>query len=198
MAPATRTNNDGEMSSASTGSDQQRKASVLFVCLGNICRSPMAEGVFRSLTKFGTPDQHPLISHIDSCGTGAYHAGDQPDSRTLSVLADKAGITKYRHKARRVKVPSDFEDYDYLLAMDEDNLIDLRDMVKRAKKKGLLSGEEINKVHLYGSFGSKSADEEVIDTYYGAKDGFEVAYKQVERFGRGLLEHIEARAKSSE
>ena len=169
--------------------------SVLFVCLGNICRSPMAEGVFRALTSFSTKQQHPLISNIDSCGTGAYHAGDQPDSRTLAVLADYAGITTYRHKARRIKVPSDFEQYDYIIAMDEDNLIDLRDMVKRAKKRGLLSGDELNKVGLFGSFGGKSVDEEVQDPYYGGKDGFEIAFEQVERCGKGLLKHIEAQAK---
>ena len=188
MAPNTRTSTNNEVPNA-------KPVSILFVCLGNICRSPMAEGVFRSLTNFDTPNQHPLISHIDSCGTGAYHAGDQPDSRTLAVLASKANITQYRHKARRIKVPSDFEEYDYLLAMDEDNLIDMRDMVKRAKKKAVLSGEEMEKVFLYGSFGGKRADEEVQDPYYGADDGFAVAYEQMERFGRGLLRRIEEEAK---
>lgn len=114
------------------------------------------------------------------------------------MLAQQAKITDYKHKARKIKVPSDFEEYDYLLAMDEDNLIDLRDMVKRAKKRGLLSGDEMSKVHLYGSFGGKSADEEVQDPYYGGRDGFEVAYEQVERFGRGLLKHIEEQAKKGE
>lgn len=111
----------------------------------------------------------------------------------MSVLEDN-GITDYRHKARRVKVPEDFEHFDYLLAMDEDNLIDLRDMVQRAKKKGLMSGKEMKKVHLYGSFGGKSKDEDIIDPYYGGRDGFQVAYEQVTRFGKGLLEHIEMEA----
>ena len=155
----------------------------------------MAEGYFRQLTNFNTPNQHPLIKDIDSCGTGAYHSGDQPDSRTLSVL-DKAGnITGYRHKARKVRVPSDFLEFDYLIAMDEDNLIDLRDMVKRAKKKRLLTGDEVGKCHLLGQFGGKDAEEEVQDPYYGGRDGFEMAFEQVQRCGKGLLKHIEEQEK---
>ena len=152
----------------------------------------MAEGAFRHLTHFGTSQQHPLIGGIDSCGTGAYHAGDYSDSRTMSVL-EHNGITDYRHKARKVTV-EDFQQYDYLLAMDEDNVMDLRDVVTRAKKRGLLTGEEVKKICLYGSFGGKSADEEVGDPYYGGRDGFEMAYEQVTRFGKGLLKHIEVEA----
>jgi low molecular weight phosphotyrosine protein phosphatase len=73
--------------------------SVLFVCLGNICRSTMAEGVFRSLTS--KPPYKSLIKHVDSCGTGAYHTGDDPDSRTMSTLIDH-GICDYKHGARKV------------------------------------------------------------------------------------------------
>lgn len=157
-------------------------------CLGNICRSPLAEGTFRGLA-----EDHALVSRIDSCGTGAYHAGDQPDSRSLSVL-EQHGIKGFKHKARKVKVPSDFEDFDYILAMDQDNLIDLRDMVKRAQKLELLSGDEMGKVRLYGEFGGKSKDEEVQDPYYGGRNGFETAFEQVTRFGKGLLKHIEEEA----
>jgi len=173
--------------------DATKPISVLLVCLGNICRSPMAEGTLRHLSKFGTPSQHPLIANIDSCGTGAYHAGDYSDSRTMSVLEDN-GITDYRHKARKIKVPEDFEKFDYILAMDEDNLIDLREMMKRAKKQGRLSGDDMKKIHLYGEFGGKAKDEEIGDPYYGGRDGFEIAYEQVTRFGKGLLKHIESEA----
>ena len=79
--------------------------------------------------------------------------------------------------------------------MDENNLIDLREMVKRAKKKGLLTGEEVDKCHLYGRFGGRDVGEEVQDPYYGGRDGFEVAYEQVGRCGKGLLKHIEEQAK---
>jgi low molecular weight phosphotyrosine protein phosphatase len=175
-----------------------KPVSVLFVCLGNICRSPMAEGMFRHLTRFNTPEQHPLISRIDSCGTGAYHCGDQPDSRTLAALSTRGGITDYKHKARKIRVPADFEEFDYILAMDEDNRIDIRDMVKRARKKGVLGEEMKAQVLLYGEFGGKAKDEEIGDPYYGGKSGFEIAYEQVERFGKGLLRHIEENAAEGE
>lgn len=73
--------------------------SVLFVCLGNICRSTMAEGVFQSITS--QPPYAGLVKKLDSCGTGAYHVGDEPDDRTMSTLA-KHGITDYEHAARKV------------------------------------------------------------------------------------------------
>ena len=157
----------------------------------------MAEGVFRHLTDFTTAKPHPLISDIDSCGTGAYHSGANPDSRTLAVLAAN-GLKEYRHKARRVQVPEDFERFDYLIAMDEENFIDLQDMVKRAQKKGLLTGKEIEKIYLYGEFGRKDAREEIDDPYYGGRNGFTTAYEQVVRCGRGLIDHIEQRAAQSE
>lgn len=177
---------------ASPSSD--KPVSVLFVCLGNICRSTMAEGVFRNLTNFGTPEQHPLISNVDSCGTGAYHAGDSPDSRTMRVLRDN-GLNNYQHAARKVKAPGDFEQFDYLLAMDSENYNDLRDLVNRAKKKGTLSDEALDKIHLYGEFGGKSKREEIGDPYYGGSEGFTTAYEQVVRCGNGLLKHIEEQAK---
>ena len=166
--------------------------SVLFVCLGNICRSPLAEGVFRNLTKFGDSKQHPLIARIDSCGTGAYHEGDYSDSRTMSVLEDNH-ITSYKHQARKVRVPEDFLEFDYILAMDEENLADLRNAVKRAAKRGLLDqSEALKRVHLFSEFGGKGKNEEVGDPYYGAgRNGFEVAFEQVSRFGKVLLKQIE-------
>ena len=183
----------GTSNATMNGTDEPKKVSVLFVCLGNICRSPMAEAVFRHLTHFGTAEQHPLIANIDSCGTGAYHAGDLSDSRTMSVLEDN-GITDYEHPSRKVRVPQDFKDFEYILAMDEENQIDLKELVRIGKKKGVLGGEETFKVHLYGEFGGKRKNEEVGDPYYGGRNGFEVAYKQVTRFAKGLLAHIEAQA----
>lgn len=166
-----------------------KKVSVLFVCLGNICRSTMAEGVFRSLTQFSTPSAHPLISRIDSCGTGAYHAGDNPDPRTMAVLKSH-GITDYKHKARKVRVPQDFEEFDYVLGMDAMNMQDLKSM---ARRKGVSGSEENCHLSLFGDFGGKKG-EEVEDPYYGGGKGFEIAFEQLERFGKGLLEVIEREA----
>ncbi|RMJ21953.1 hypothetical protein PHISP_07185, partial [Aspergillus sp. HF37] len=108
-----------------------RPVNVLFVCLGNICRSPMSEGVFR-----GMAASHPLINEIDSAGTGAYHAGDSPDPRTMSTLR-RHGISDYDHAARIV-TKEDFLDFDYLLAMDKYNLrdlLDVRDSVLASQRK---------------------------------------------------------------
>lgn len=82
-----------------------QKISVLFVCLGNICRSTMAEGVFRSIVKDSSSPYYNFVDKVDSCGTGGYHTGDEPDSRTMSTLADH-GITNYMHAARRVSLSS--------------------------------------------------------------------------------------------
>lgn len=75
--------------------------SVLFVCLGNICRSTMAEGVFQSITS--KPPYKGLVRKLDSCGTGAYHVGDDPDDRTMATLAEH-GVTDYVHAARKVSL----------------------------------------------------------------------------------------------
>lgn len=185
--------NNGNDMSSSIPPSAGKPVSVLFVCLGNICRSPMAEGVFRSLTS----SQH---LRIDSCGTGAYHAGDSPDPRTMKVLRAN-GIMNYKHAARKVRMPEDFQEFDYVLAMDRDNLEDLRDMVDRGVKRKVISkeaGEEMKKrVMLYGVFGGRSEREEVVDPYYGGGEGFEIAFEQMGRFGRGLLGHIEGEAKKA-
>jgi len=192
--------NDGDDMALNTASQTGKPVSVLFVCLGNICRSPMAEGVFRDSTSFGTSDQHPSIAHIDSCGTGAYHEGESPDPRTMKVLRAN-NITGYKHAARKVRVPEDFEEFDYVLAMDQDNLENLRDMVMRGVKRKVISAEAAEemkkKVMLYGAFGGKSKKEEVVDPYYGGGEGFEIAFEQMGKFGKGLISHIEAEAKKA-
>ena len=156
----------------------------------------MAEGVFRSLTNHtpSSTNPYPLISNIDSCGTGGYHIGAQPDSRTLAVLKNQAGIKDYKHQARKIRVPADFEEFNYILAMDAENLADLRELVSRAQKKGQLGPGAEQRVFLYGTFGGNSQNEEVGDPYYGGGEGFDTAYEQVTRFGNGLLRHIEEQA----
>lgn len=161
-----------------------KKFSVLFICLGNICRSTMAEGVFRYLAM-----DHPLIGRIDSCGTGAYHTGDQPDPRTISVL-EKHDIVGFQHQARKIRIPADFDEFDFLLCMDQENLEDVKDMVKRKEVK---TGDRKGKVMLFGEFGGEG-DEEVADPYYRGGEGFDIAYEQMQRFGKGLLKHVENEA----
>lgn len=96
-------------------------------------------------------------------------------------------------------MPEDFTEFDYVLAMDRDNLEDLQAMVRRAGMKGLLDPKEVEgKVRLYGEFGGVSKTEEVGDPYYGGREGFEIAFEQVGRFGKGLLSRIEEDARRGE
>ncbi|KAH8671620.1 phosphotyrosine protein phosphatase I superfamily [Xylariales sp. PMI_506] len=160
------------------------KINVLFVCLGNICRSTMAEGVFRSMIK-----QEPYqdkFGIIDSCGTGAYHAGDDPDDRTMSTLL-KHGITDYTHEARKLRA-SDFENFDYVFAMDRSNLHDLEHFRKPAGAKA--------KVMLFGEYSGNGKAEVVKDPYYGGSEGFETAYKQCIRYANNFLKDVVADASS--
>ncbi|OCK81396.1 phosphotyrosine protein phosphatases I [Lepidopterella palustris CBS 459.81] len=172
-----------------------KPVSVLFVCLGNICRSPMAEGVFQHLTKPKNDTHHPLIARIDSCGTGAYHVGDGPDSRTMSTLKDN-GITTYKHKARKFHL-SDFKTFDYIMAMDDENLDDLQRLRKSCIKKNNMEDHELGRVMLFGDFGGEEG-EVVIDPYYGTRDGFDVAYEQMIRFSNGFLKTLEKQAAAAE
>lgn len=128
--------------------------SVLFVCLGNICRSPMAEGVFRHLLR-----ERGLEGrfHVDSAGTGSWHVGEPPDPRTLAVLRDR-GIALDR-VARQLKL-DDAERFDWILTMDESNLATVRRM---------LPAPHHHKVH-------PVMEGDVPDPYYGGAEGFAEVY----------------------
>lgn len=160
-------------------------------------RSTMSEGVFQSITHPAGKRAHPLISRIDSCGTGAYHVGDSPDPRTMATLKQN-GITTYTHAARKFRT-RDFEEFDYILAMDDDNLEHLQRLRTREVKKSETE-DSVGKVMLFGDFGSlgrgrRKGDgrgEEVMDPYYGGDDGFEIAYEQAVRFSKKFLEELEA------
>lgn len=154
----------------------------------------MAEGVFRDLTNFGTDAAHPLIAAIDSAGTYAGHAGSRPDPRTRAQLKTQ-GVHGYSHTARQVK-GCDFRDFEYVIAMDEMNLADLKDLAAREVKAGRISTEEAGRVRLFGEFGGKSVKEIVGDPYYGGDDGFKEVYLQVKRMGEGLLRYIEEKNKA--
>ncbi|KAH8703249.1 putative low molecular weight phosphotyrosine protein phosphatase [Talaromyces proteolyticus] len=178
-------------------------ASVLFVCLGNICRSTMAEGVFRSLA---APHRTSLIGEIDSAGTGAYHVNDPPDYRTMTTLRAH-GIKDYNHAARKV-TKDDFRTFDYILAMDQYNLRDLlrlRDSVAAGARKGgtraaTTPGADANiaEVRLFGDFNSDGTlnkrvggGQEIEDPYYGGIHGFETAYEQAVGYSKGFLAYLE-------
>ncbi|ROV88035.1 hypothetical protein VPNG_10353 [Cytospora leucostoma] len=155
---------------------EQQPVSVLFVCLGNICRSTMAEGVFQSLAK--KPQYQGRIKKIDSCGTAAYHVDEDPDDRTMAVL-EEHGITDYQHKGRKVST-KDFDTFDYVFAMDRSNLSDLQRLQK--SKPGSKA-----KVMLFGEYSGEGKAEVVQDPWYGAVDGFERTYKQCLRFSKNFL-----------
>lgn len=149
------------------------------------------------MTNFGSQTANPLISNIDSCGTGAYHEGDSPDPRTMSVLADH-GVTRssYSHAARKFR-NSDFTTFDYIFAMDDDN----KDYLDRARnrliKKGDVDEDSAGKVMLFGVWGGKG-EEEVIDPYYGARNGFEVAHEQMVRFSTGFLRMLQGKGEAKQ
>jgi len=149
---------------------------VLFVCMGNICRSPTAQGVFARLV-----DEHSLsdIIEIDSAGTHAYHIGERPDERA-SAAAMNRGVDLSSQQARRVS-PDDFERFDYVLAMDNDNY-------------GILvascpSGYE-SRLHLFLDFAPDLEISEVPDPYYGGASGFERVLDMIEQASAGLLAEI--------
>ena len=153
---------------------------VLFVCLGNICRSPTAEAVFRGLAeKQGVLDD----LFIDSAGTSGYHIGESPDQRATAV-AEQRGYRMSHLSGRQVN-PTDFETFDYILAMDRANLRDLRRQCPAAFQE---------KIALFLPYGKKFSEEEVPDPYYGGPEGFDRVFDMVEDAALGLLEAIKATA----
>ena len=153
---------------------------VLFVCLGNICRSPTADGIFNHIVLREKMDQKIII---DSAGTGDWHVGKSPDSRTVDA-ARKRGYDLSVLRARQVSA-RDFEEFDYVLAMDESNLSDLQ-RIKPVEYTGHLG--------LFLDFGSRNDYREVPDPYYGGRDGFELVLDLVEDASQGLLNHIRKNA----
>lgn len=155
-----------------------RKARVLFVCLGNICRSPSAEGVFRQLA-----EREGLLEavQIDSCGTGDWHVGKQPDTRAIEA-ASRRGIDISNLRARRIDV-ADLDRFDYVLTMDRSNLADVRDMWRQN------GGTE---PRLFLEFGNSGVTE-VPDPYYGGEDGFEQVLDMIQNASEGLLQDIRER-----
>lgn len=151
--------------------------SVLMVCLGNICRSPLAEGVFNHLLA-----QEGLDGRIrvDSAGTGSWHVGESPDIRSIRTAAGR-GVA-LSGTARQVR-PEDFRRFDYIVAMDTDNLRDLERI-----RNGVGGPAALYLLREFDPAGGPGA--EVPDPYYGGPRGFEDVFDMVERSCRGLLDHI--------
>ena len=161
------------MDSSAPGAE---RTSVLFVCLGNICRSPLAEGIFRHLV-----EEEGLAGNfeIDSAGTGAWHVGEPPDGRAAAV-AERHGIT-LDSRARQVEA-EDFHRFQHILAMDGSNLRNLQSMVD-------LSGADVE-LRLLRDHDPEGEGEDVPDPYYGGAGGFEHVYTMVRRSCEALLEDL--------
>lgn len=148
---------------------------LLFVCLGNICRSPTAHAVFRHIA-----NEHSIAVEIESAGTSAYHEGAKPDSRSQAAGKQRGyefkGIT-----SRKIK-ETDFDHYDLILAMDKENLSNLNKICPEDLQ---------HKVKLMLEYSEKFAEfEEVPDPYYGGAAGFELVLDMIEDASNGLLRYI--------
>ncbi|TGN41452.1 low molecular weight protein-tyrosine-phosphatase [Marinobacter confluentis] len=155
-----------------------KSVSVLFVCLGNICRSPTAEGVFRKVVEdAGLADRVT----IDSCGTGDWHVGKAPDTRAQAAAA-KRGVDISGLRARQFQA-SDLNEFDYVLVMDQQNLAD----VERIR-----AGNEGTRPELFLSYG-QSRHTQVPDPYYGGDQGFETVLDLINDASDGLLAQLKER-----
>jgi protein-tyrosine phosphatase len=161
--------------------NERNRVRVLFVCMGNICRSPTAQGVFRKLV-----EEAGLLDRIeiDSAGTHAYHVGEPPDRRAQET-AMRRGIALSDLRARRVE-PEDFERFDYLLVMDQDNYHHMSALCPEG------CGME-RRLMLLMDFAPDMRMREVPDPYYGGTGGFETVFDMVEAAAEGLLEDIRRR-----
>tara|TARA_R110001599_G_scaffold353273_1_gene591371 strand:- start:9819 stop:10301 length:483 start_codon:yes stop_codon:yes gene_type:complete len=150
------------------------KVKVLFVCLGNICRSPLAEGIFRKKV-----EERGLEAHftIDSCGTSNYHIGEQPDGRTIKN-ARKNGVS-LNHHGRQFTV-QDFYDFDYIVAMDSNNVRNIE---------SIRSVDNSKQVRLMRSY-DEALNKDVPDPYYGGENGFQEVFDIIDRSAEGLLDFV--------
>ena len=161
-------------------------AKVCFVCLGNICRSPLAQGVFEALVKEEGLQDRIIIS---SAGVSGWHVGNSPDARMQQTARDH-GIN-LNSRARQFQ-SSDFEQMDLVLAMDHSNLSALKQMSAEPELQ--------DKLFLFRSFDPQSNNDlEVPDPYYGGDKGFETVYQIVDRTCPKVLDHLKAQlAKNNE
>lgn len=153
-----------------------KKVRVLFVCMGNICRSPTAHGVFESIL-----EQHGLreLVDVDSAGTHAYHIGEAPDRRSQQAARER-GYDLGHLRARRVE-GADFAQFDYVLAMDDDNYRLLE---------AQCPDEYQDRLHMFLEYARDFSEREVPDPYFGGAHGFQHVLDLVEDAAAGLIEEI--------
>ena len=153
-----------------------KQIKVLFICMGNICRSPTAHGIFQKLV-----DEEGLSDQIlvDSAGTISYHAGEQPDSRSVQTALSH-GVDLSDQRSRQVTM-ADYQEQDYILAMDFDNLRNLQQQCPEQYQ---------NKLGLLLQYHPDEFLDEVPDPYYGGESGFEQVYEMVDIACQNLLEHL--------
>ncbi len=156
--------------------EKRQKVRVLFVCMGNICRSPTAEGIFRHLIRNSGDD---LWIEVDSAGTHAYHVGEKADGRARKT-ARARGIEMEDLRARKVDF-GDFYQADIILAMDQDNYHNLLAMAPEEAK---------DKIFMMMDFAPDHPALEVPDPYYGGPEGFERVFDMLEEAAQGLLKHL--------
>lgn len=152
------------------------KVKVLMVCMGNICRSPMAHGYFEHVVREAGLQER---IEVDSAGTHAYHVGEPPDRRAQQT-AQRRGVDLSSQRARKVG-RDDFKQFDYVLAMDRDNYALLAQLCPE--------GEE-GRLRLFLDFAPQLPEREVPDPYYGGDSGFERVFDMVEAAAQGLLADI--------
>jgi protein-tyrosine phosphatase len=158
------------------------KTKILFVCMGNICRSPSAEAVFNGLLR-----NKDLASEyeIDSAGTVGFHVGERADQRMQSHAIKRGyNLTSI---SRKFNALSDFDHFDLIIGMDDENIRSLKDMARNKK--------DLRKIHLMTDFRMEWKYDEVPDPYYGGEEGFELVLDLLEDSCQGLLKEIQKKKK---
>lgn len=158
----------------------RKKIKVLFVCLGNICRSPSAEAVLKNFV--GKKGEDSLFE-IDSAGTSAWHAGEKTDAR-MRQHARKRGID-ITSISRQFKV-EDFDRFDFIVAMDHENMDNLKKLARNQ--------DDLDKLYMMTSFSQKFNYDHVPDPYYGGDDGFELVLDMLEDAGEGLYNYMKSKS----
>ncbi len=150
------------------------KPSILFVCLGNICRSPLAEAAFRAVA-----EEQGLDVHVDSAGTAAYHVGEPPDPRSIATAASR-GIDITHYRGRQIAA-TDYREFTHIFALDHENL---RNIEARAP------ADATAEIALLLDLLPHRVGEAVADPYYGGAEGFEITWAEVHEASRALVKRL--------